>query len=69
MLSNETKQIINNLPTILSISEVASFFGVEYLTVYRMVQNKQLAAYKDIESHWCILRSDFLKYCSKNCNL
>ena len=69
MLSDETKQIINNLPVILSISEVANFFQVAYLTIYRLIRRKELSAYKDDENNWCILRGDLIKFCSKNCNL
>jgi excisionase family DNA binding protein len=54
---------------ILSIKEIADFFQVNYLTVYREVHRKKLAAYKDDEGNWCIVRGDLEKYCLKNCNL
>ena len=69
MLSDATKQVILNLPVILSIKEIACFFQVTYLTVLREIYRKKLAAYKDDEGVWCVLRGDLLKYCSKNCNL
>jgi excisionase family DNA binding protein len=69
MISDTTKEAIKKLPVILSIKEVADFFSVAYLTVYRLVRKKQLTAYKTDEGNWCISRSDFIKYCSKNCNL
>jgi excisionase family DNA binding protein len=69
MLSDTTKQAIRSLPPILSIKEVADFFLVRRLTVYRLVYAQKLAAYKDGEGNWCIARYDLEKFCSKNCNL
>jgi len=69
MLSDTMRQTIKTLPTILSIREVADFFSVAYLTVYRLVRRKELGAYKDDKGDWCISRENFEKYCFKNCNL
>lgn len=69
MISDTTKQAIKKLPVILSIQEIADFFSVAYNTVYRLVRKKELTAYKDDEGNWCISQSDFLQFCSKNCNL
>jgi len=68
MISDSMKKAIEALPSILSINEIAEFFSVAYLTVYRLVRRKELAAYKDDEGCWCILREDLKKFCSKNCN-
>jgi excisionase family DNA binding protein len=69
MLSDAMKQAISDLPAILSTIEVADFLNVSYLTIYRLVRRKEIAAYKDDEGDWCILQCDLKKYCSKNCNL
>ncbi|MDR2079007.1 MAG: helix-turn-helix domain-containing protein [Treponema sp.] len=69
MLSDATVKIIGNLPAILSIREVAEFFSVRYLTIYRLIYRKRLPAYKDDEGNWCILRHDLKRFCSRHCNL
>ena len=69
MLSETMEQTIKNLPIILSLKEIAIFFNVTLLTVYRLIYSKKLTAYKDDEGYWCIYRGDLKKYCSKNCNL
>jgi len=63
------KQAIKKLPVILSIQEIADFFSVAYLTVYRLVRRNEIFAYKDDEGNWCIYQRDLFKYISKNCNL
>jgi excisionase family DNA binding protein len=68
MLSDVMDQKIENLPAILSINEVASFFKVVRMTIIRLIQTNKLAAYKDDEGRWCILRGDLAMYCSKNSN-
>jgi excisionase family DNA binding protein len=69
MLSDTMKQAVNSLPVILSIKEVAIFFKVHYGTIFGLIHRNELAAYKDDEGAWCILRDDLKNYCSKNCNL
>jgi len=69
MLSDTIKQIIQNRPVIMSMEEVAFFFKVGKATIYRLIKKKELAAYKDDEDNWCILRDDLKKFCSKNSNL
>ena len=69
MISDTMKQSIESLPAILSIKEIADFFSVAYLTVYRLIHRKELAAYRDDEGNWCISRQDLKRYCSKYCNL
>jgi hypothetical protein len=68
MLSDTLKQSILKLPAILSSRDVAEFFQVVPLTVYRLIYRKEFLAYKNDEGNWCILRSDLKEYCSKNCN-
>ena len=62
MLSDETRQLFKTLPAILSIQEVAGFFLVRRITVYRLIRRKKLAAYKDDEGNWCINRCDLEKF-------
>jgi len=69
MLSDAMKKTIRKLPAILSIEEVADFFQVVKLTIYRLIYHKNISAYKDNEGRWCILRYDLERFCSKNCNL
>ncbi|ULQ60818.1 excisionase family DNA-binding protein [Brucepastera parasyntrophica] len=69
MLSDTTKNKINLLPAILSIQEVADFFSVHYMTIFRMIQKKKIDAYKDDDGQWCILRQDIKKFCSRQSNL
>jgi len=69
MLSDTMKQAIKELPAILSTQEVADFFQVSYMTVYRLIRNKELESYKENKEKYCIARYDLKKFCSKNCNL
>jgi len=69
MISDSMKEKIENLPAILSIQEIADFFSVAYLTVYRQIHKGELPAWKDDEDNWCIARKDLLTFCSKNSNL
>jgi len=57
--SDAMEKIIQKLPVILSINEVADFFQVEYMTVWHLIQRKELNAFKEgTDRCWCILRSD-----------
>lgn len=69
MINSTVARKIQTLPAILSIPDVADFFSIHYLTVWRLIQRKALPAYKDGEGCWCILRSDLKNYCAKNSNL
>jgi len=69
MISDILTEKIENLPAILSITELANFFSVHYKTVYRQILSKELPAWKDDEGYWCIARSDLVKFCSRNSNL
>jgi len=53
----------------MTTRDVADFFLVAYMTVYRLIDRKELEAFKVDGKNWYILRSDLTKYCSKNCNL
>jgi excisionase family DNA binding protein len=69
MLSDTVKQMIGGLDAILSINEVAQFFSVKYITVWRLIKHGKLDAYKDDENNWCINRHGLQRFCSENCNL
>jgi excisionase family DNA binding protein len=69
MISNTLTEKIESLDAILSVEEVANFFSLQPLTIYRMIYRKELDAYKDDDEEWCITRADVRKYCSKNSNL
>jgi excisionase family DNA binding protein len=69
MLSGTQKLKIEKLPAILSTREIADFFSVAYMTVYRLIQKEELPAWKDDEGNWCVARKDLLIFCSKNSNL
>jgi excisionase family DNA binding protein len=69
-LSNDCQKIIiENLPAILTVPDIADYFNVERRTVYNLITGfKDIPAWK-AEKGWCIARSDLLEYCSKNFNL
>jgi len=69
MISDSLKSRIERLPAILSIREVADFFSVHYLTVYRQIRAGNLPAWKDDEGNWCVARCDLRRFCSRNANL
>jgi len=69
MLSDTMKQAIEELPAILTTQEVADFFLISYMTVYRLIKRKELKAYKGDEKKYFINRYDLKIFCSKNCNL
>lgn len=69
MLSNTMIKLIKTLPVILSIKETAAFLNIHYKTVYRIINKKDILAYKDNENNWCINREDLAIYLDKNCNL
>jgi excisionase family DNA binding protein len=69
MLSDTMIQRIEALPCIMSINDVAKFFLVSRLTIYRMIRSNDLPAYKDEYRKWCISRQDLKQFASKNCNL
>ncbi len=68
MLSQELRQELEKLPVILSITDVANALSVSAITVYRMILENQLPAYKE-GREWNILRSDLIKHCSRKSNL
>jgi len=57
---------ITELPSILSIQEVANFFSMHYLSIYRAIHRGELRAYKDEDGTWCITRSDLRDYCDQH---
>jgi len=69
MANSSLIEKINTLPAILSIQEVADFFSVRYLTIYRLIHTGKLAAWKDDEGRWCVARGDLKTFFRKNTNL
>jgi hypothetical protein len=69
MLSPELKAELEALPTIMSISDVAAALSTCHLTIYRMIYEDQLPAFKDGDGEWNILREDLIKVCSRNSNI
>ena len=69
MIGDSLQGHIESLPAILSIAEVADFFSVHYLTVYRLIRSGKLPAWKDDENRWCVARSDLRQFCSRNSSL
>lgn len=69
MLSRELRKELEDLPTILSIKEVAGFLSISHMTVYRMIYQGQLPAYKASGGEWNVNRSDLIRTCSMASNL
>jgi len=69
MISDTLKEMIEDLPAILSIQEAADFFSVRRRTVSRLIRKGKLPAWEDDEGNWCIARSDLKRFWSKNSNL
>lgn len=69
MLSQELRAELENLPVIMSIPEVAAVLSTCHYTVYRMIYEEQLPAYKDGAGEWNINREDLIKMISRNSNL
>lgn len=68
MLSPELKEELETLPTIMSTKDVADALSICPHTVYRMIYDNQLAAFKDDYGEWNILKEDLIKMCSRNSN-
>jgi len=69
MLSQKAIETLAVLPTILTTKDVAAFYSVHVMTVYRLIYHQQLSAYKDEAGEWNILREDLIKYAKKRSNL
>ena len=63
-----TENYINNLPSLMSVQEVASTLRISSTTVYRLISSKQLNAFKvDSEGReWNIRRKDLIAYLQRN---
>jgi excisionase family DNA binding protein len=68
MLSQELREDLEKLPVIMSIPEVADALSICHYTVYRMIYEEQLPAYKDEDGIWNVNREDLMKMISKNSN-
>lgn len=69
MLSEEVRdRLVELLPAILSITDIAEFLEVDHLTIRRLIWNRELAAYLT-EEGWAISRTDFLQFLSTNSSL
>jgi DNA binding domain, excisionase family len=69
MISKTLTEKIGDLDAILTVDEAATFFSVCPITIYRMIYQKELDAYKDGDGAWCIARSEIRRYCTKKTNL
>ena len=63
-----TENYINNLPSLMSVQEVASTLRISSTTVYRLISSKQLNAYKVEEgsNEWNIRRTELIKFLQRN---
>ena len=58
-----TEEYINNLPSLMSVQEVAFTLRISSTTVYRLISSKQLNAFKvEGSNEWNIRRSDLIEY-------
>ena len=67
MLSSGMTKELKALPVIMTVKEIADYLSVCQGTVYQMIYNKELSAYKAAgEIEWNITREDLQIYCEKN---
>lgn len=67
MLSDKIKmQILEELPVILDIQDLMNYLHCSQRTVYRMIEEKQINAFKDEDNEWNILRDDLIEYLDEN---
>lgn len=59
------RELRQNLPSILDVTDICSILDVSPDTIYREIQSGALLAYK-AEGEWCVLRADFLEYLERN---
>ena len=59
--------VLNNLPEVMTLTEVAKYFRVTTQTVYNMIRDKKLTAYKAGRA-WRIKREDVVKYMESTSN-
>jgi excisionase family DNA binding protein len=62
------KKILEKLPTILTVQEVADCFDVDRRTVCSLITLKDIPSWKE-EKGWCFARCDLIDYCFKKSNL
>ena len=59
--------VIKNIPVILSVKDVADFLNIATGTVYNMIYEKEVHAYKEEGSlEWNITKEELLKYLEAN---
>lgn len=68
MLSEQSIKMLNNLPALLSISDMAAVFKCSTVTIRRLIKKGHLKAFRT-EEGWMIYRGDLIKYLSKQSNL
>ena len=59
--------VLNDLPEVLTLSELAIFLKVTNQTIYNMIWDKRIPAFKAGRS-WRIKREDVAKYIESNSN-
>ncbi|NVP25334.1 helix-turn-helix domain-containing protein [Treponema phagedenis] len=61
------QELLENLPAILSVKEVADVFNVSQITIRRLIYKRNLNAYKiPGEREWNINKSDLKKFIERN---
>lgn len=68
MLSEQSAKLLNTLPAILSIGDLAVILKCSKTTIRRLIWNGQLKAFITNEG-WMIYRGDLILYLSKHSNL
>ena len=59
--------VIKDIPVIMSVKDVADFLNISTGTVYEMIYEKDIQAYKEEGApEWNIARDELLKYLEAN---
>lgn len=67
MLSDNVKRSLEQeLPVIMDFLDVTSALRISGRTLYRLIQQNELPAWKDEEGEWNILRQDVINYLDKH---
>lgn len=57
------------LPVIMDFLDVTSALRISGRTLYRLIQQNELPAWKDEDGEWNILRQDVIKYLDAHCDV
>jgi excisionase family DNA binding protein len=62
------RENLANQKEYLSVSDMATEFGIHEMTFYRMIRDKKIPAFK-IGSQWRVRRADLNKWLDSHCSM